>query len=293
MLTDFFKLNPSNYKKINDQKSFLTHFINSTSLTNSLYIPSTLIGLKGNDKLKGVSFENVSFKDTKIKDFFFIDCKFKNILFLSTEFENVKFENCIFECVNFAGTKFRNVHLDPASLTLAFPKRSYSNIALHLYAQLKENFHYTRQIDFHNLSDYYFRKWRNIRNFSHIFESKTKTILRFKIALIVTFDFLYYLFAGYGIKTYRFFIFLIFAVSVATIFNYINFDNFCFTSHEKYTNSKLIQSIYFTLTVFTNLGSSYLYPQCDYGLNLVSLQSTIGLIFSSSFIAIIIRKLFR
>lgn len=294
MLTDYFKIDNTNVKKLNSTNELFKHFQNADSLNNASYIPDKLSSTKTQNKFSNKSFKNFSFAKTEITGIIFIDCTFTDCLFTSVHFIDVKFDNCKFDCVNFAGSSFHETHIDPITLKKAIPESKYSNVALHLYSKLRENYNSQKQIEWFNISDYYFRKWRRIRNIEHLLDSETNFRRKLSLFLNISFDFLYYLCVGYGIKTYRYFIFSICLLASGFLINLFSYNHSCLNKIEATENFKFFsQMFYYTLTTYTNLGSSLIYPQCPTGLIIISIQSLFGMIWSAGLIAIIMRKLFR
>jgi uncharacterized protein YjbI with pentapeptide repeats len=179
MLKDFFKLNQP-YKKL-DMDEFEEQLCVSKHLCNILYLPDELTS----KKIVDTTFENVSLSKTNINKLTFKNCVFKDCLFIGSFFESVEFHDCSFENCNFFKAKLKDVYAKPKQFQNTILDSKYSNIAIHLYQQLRENYYSSSQKEFKNDAEYYFCVWKRKNDYV---QAKYK-----KLNSLNTFQAIYYL----------------------------------------------------------------------------------------------------
>ena len=168
MLKDFFKLNQP-FKSLNlDEFHEQLHV--SKHLCNILFSPEELSSLR----VAGIIFENVSLSKTNISKVTFKECTFKDCLFIGTVFDSVEFHDCSFENCNFFKAKLNSVYAKPNQFKKAITDAQFSNIAIHLYQQLRENYYHSSQKEFKNDAEYYFCIWKRKNDFIQAKRKKKK-----------------------------------------------------------------------------------------------------------------------
>jgi len=154
MLKNFFKLNGSIEEF--DKDRMKSQIKTSKHIVNVLFRPNELTSTK----IEDIKFENVSLSKTTIQKCTFKNCSFEDCLFIDTTFNEVEFHGCTFTNCNFFKSKFSQIYGRPEQFKNAIIEDRYSNIAVHLYQQLRENYHIESQREFKNEAEYHFSKWK-------------------------------------------------------------------------------------------------------------------------------------
>ena len=143
--------------------------------------------------------------------------------------------------------------------------KKYSNIAVNLYQQLRENYHSEAQREFKNEAEYYFSKWK--RRLS-VVEAKREGLPKYAYISKYIFSLIYDVVLGYGYRLRNLVISTIVMVSVVIAANHF-FAEYLFTGEE---NPSIIKSIYFTVTTMATLGASGFSPLSEIGYAVVTLN---------------------
>ncbi|MCI0427902.1 MAG: pentapeptide repeat-containing protein [Nitrospiraceae bacterium] len=280
MLKDFFRLNLP-FERF-DRHSFLQHLRASKHICNVLYESGSF----ENERMSGITFENVSFSKTAIRRVTFSSCVFKDCLFIGTVFDSVEFHDCHFEHCNFYKSKFASVYGKPKQFRKAITDKRYSNIAVHLYHQLRENYYRDSQRDFKNEAEYYFGHW-NREN--ELIQSKRKGQKWYQYLPRHVGSWLYGYLLGYGYSLRN----LVATTSVIIIMlvtmNYA-VARYLFATP---TDSSLIKTVYFTITTMATLGAAGYNPDTEIGYAFVILNVLIGISIFSATISAILKKVIR
>jgi len=280
MLNDFFKLNLP-FEKF-DTETLLSHLKTSKHICNVLYEPTIL----EKQNISGVVFENVSFSKTTIEKVTFNDCVFRDCLFIGTEFSSVEFHDCEFDNCNFYKAKFTDVYAKPSQFRKAIKDKNYSNIAVNLYHQLRENYYRESQREFKNEAEYFFGHWRR-RN--DLIQGSRKGKKWYKYIPTFLFSTVYGYLLGYGYRLRNLVATttLIIAITVAT--------NYYFAAHLFSTPTKpsALKTIYFTITTMATLGASGYTPDTETGYLFIVANVTIGISIFSATISAIFKKVIR
>lgn len=202
MLENFFNLNGS-YKTFTTPDELLQHFKISNHLKDVLFEPPELAPELPDSRFTRITFENVSFSKTKIRNVSFSRCSFIDCLFIGTEFKDCYFSRCSFSGCNPYKATFVNTYIDPA----AFDKNGlrsdkFANIGVGLYQQLYSNAINTHQRDFVDCAEFRIRVWNRHQLKYEIHEAKGSE----KAKLIAEWvsDFGYFIISGYGLKPFIF-----------------------------------------------------------------------------------------
>jgi len=280
MLKDFFKLN-SPFESF-DSKKFDEQLQVSKHLCNILYLPEKLTS----KKINSVTFENVSFSKTAISKLTFQKCIFKDCLFIGTEFNSVEFHGCIFENCNFFKSKFNSVYAKPVQFRKAITDTKFSNIAVHLYQQLRENYYQGSQREFKNEAEYYFCVWKRKNDF---IQAKRNNIKPYKFLPGHVVSWIYGALLGYGYQLKNLVITTCFIVGSLILANHI-FADFLFADP---TTKSIIKTTYFTITTMATLGASGYVPNTDVGYVFVIINVLTGISIFSATINSIFKKVIR
>lgn len=280
MLKDFFKLN-SPFERLNSDE-FDNQLLVSKHLCNILYSPEKLTS----KKIQGVKFENVSFSKTVISKLTFQECIFEDCLFIGTEFDSVEFHDCTFNNCNFFKSKFNSVYAKPSQFRKAITDERFSNIAIHLYQQLRENYYQGSQREFKNEAEYYFCVWKRKNDF---IQSKRKNVKLYKYIPGHVVSWIYDAALGYGYKLKNLVI-TTFLIILSLVFANHIFTKFLFSTP---TVKSIIKTTYFTITTMATLGASGYEPNTDIGYIFVIINVLTGISIFSATINSIFKKVIR
>lgn len=280
MLRDFFKLNKP--FEIFDFETLVSHLKTSKHICNMLYEPTSFY----DQKISGVIFENSSFSKTTIKNTTFKNCSFKDCLFIGTVFEDVEFHDCKFESCNFFKSIFNKVYAKPHQFRKAIADYKYSNIAVHLYHQLRENYYQESQREYKNEAEYYFSHWCRKNNF---LQAKIKNYKWYSYWPQYIGSFMYDYLLGYGYRV-RNLVITTFLLLIAVIWINYSFSSYLFTAS---TDCSLAKIIYFTLTTMATIGGSGYDPSTNIGYFLVTGNVIFGISILSAAISAILKKVIR
>lgn len=280
MLKDFFKLNP--YFETFDRDKFESQLRISKHLCNILYSPENL----DFQKISDTTFENVSLSKTIISKSTFNKCIFKDCLFIGTEFNEVEFHDCSFENCNFFKAKLNSVYAKPRQFRKAITDVRFSNIAIHLYQQLRENYYKGSQREFKNEAEYYFCIWKRKNDF---IQAKRNNLKYYKFMPIHMLSWLYGLTLGYGYKLKNLVITTCLLAIALISANHL-FADFLFDAP---TQKTIIKTTYFTVTTMATLGASGYSPNTEIGYVFVILNVLVGISIFSATINSIFKKVIR
>jgi hypothetical protein len=280
MLRDFFKLNEP--VSVFDSEQFLEHLRTSRHICNVHYAPDTL----ENRKIKGVTFENVSFSKTRLFRLTFNQCSFVDCLFIGTYFDSVEFHDCDFRDCNFYKSVFRNVYGKPQQFHEAITDSRYANIAVHLYQQLRENYSMESQREFKNEAEYGFAKWRRKNDFLQA-RRRNLRVAQYVPSHIVSW--LYDMLFGYGYRSRNLLLTAVCLVVTACAFNHY----FAAKLFAEPVQASIVKTVYFTITTMTTLGAAGYIPNTELGYIFVLLNLVIGISILSAAITAIFKKLVR
>ena len=280
MLNNFFKLN-SPFETF-DSVKFDNQLLVSKHLCNILYSPEKLT----EKKIAGITFENVSFSKTTISKLTFSDCVFKDCLFIGTEFNSVELHDCVFENCNFFKAKLNSVYAKPIQFRKAITDTKFSNIAIHLYQQLRENYYQVSQIEFKNEAEYYFCVWKRKNDF---IQAKRKNIKLYKFLLNHIVSWVYGATLGYGYKLKNLIITTCLIVVSLVLANHI-FADYLF---DPTVPKSILKTTYFTITTMATLGASGYAPDTEVGYVFVIVNVLTGISIFSATINSIFKKVIR
>lgn len=280
MLNDFFKLN-SPYKKMSKDE-FEEQLGVSKHLCNILYSPDELTS----QKIAGATFENVSLSKTKINKVTFKKCIFKDCLFIGTVFDSVEFHDCIFEDCNFFKARFKEVYAKPKQFQNAISDAKFSNIAIHLYQQLRENYYSSSQKEFKNDAEYYFCIWKRKNDYA---QAKYKKLKLKEYLPNHIFSWIYGVTLGYGYKLRNLIYTTIATVAFLIVVNHLYADYLFSEPAQK----SIIRTMYFTITTMATLGASGYTPNTETGYVFVILNVITGITIFSAMINSIFKKVIR
>ncbi|WP_372752695.1 pentapeptide repeat-containing protein [Mariniflexile sp.] len=249
-------------------------------------------------KVKSITFINVSFAKTKLKNIDFTSCHFEDCLFFGSTLDNCQFHRCTFKNVNTHQILIKRTYIDPISFKNNYEKKDIekSNMAVHLFQQLLNNSRDEEQSEFARIANYYFQKWEGRLTRSKFFKSQPYKINFQTFAVEYIPNFLYRWIFGYGLRLRSFIatFFVLYGVFYFTNLNYWNEYGF----HEKdfaiasfsSENISPIANIFFTADAMTQLVDSQFQPQTDFGMYMLTMQGFSGFILLSFLITVLINR---
>src|SRR5690606_21921908 len=205
MLTDFFKLNVP-FQTFNTEKELVDHLLRSKDLRNVLYEPDILqpIPKYPKFKIKSTKFNNVSFSKTKLYKVVFINCTFEDCLFIGTEIVKCEFHNCKFKNCNTHKFKITKTYVNPGNFLNCINKIEQSNVAVHLFQQLKNNYIDEGQSEFRIIAEYNFKKWQDRLAINKYCNEQPYKISFLEFIKHYPLSCLYRYFFGYGLRLRNF-----------------------------------------------------------------------------------------
>ena len=224
MLANFFKLNCP-FTDFEDQLRLTGILANSNDLRDVLFRPDTLVPTDttiANSPFMGKTFTNVSFSKTEISGVIFRNCTFVDCLFIGTRFVDCEFHDCTFTGCNPHKVVFKNTYVDPRVFEGMLDPVKHSNIGIHLFQQLYENSTEMRQREFANSAEYNRYKWqRYLLNYRY--KGWKKKNLQYIMRWLT--NYLFYILAGYGIRSKFLAAWASIAVAVSMGVNFLWWDS--------------------------------------------------------------------
>lgn len=303
MLVNFFKMNNEPCKEFSSKEDFYAFLENSKDLRNYLFRPDELSPIDKYKKFKIIDtkFTNVSFSKTVIKRLIFLNCLFDDCLFIGSKIDNCEFHNCKFTNTNPYKIEFSEVYIDPKSFEKTFPgnRVDKSNIAVHLYSQLKINSENLGQSNFIRTANYHFKKWDNRLLRSKYFNQMPYSIGHFDFWLYYPFNKLYQYFFGYGLRLRNFIITFLLTFTTFFFINKSNWESYGLKEKDVLIDSfnpdtvNIKSNLLYTLDITTKLVDSQIQPTSNIGMLWLAIQSVFAFILLTGLITILINKFVR
>ena len=261
----------------------------SNDLRNVIYIPQALEPGRPENRFIDKSFTNVSFSKTTITGVEFRNCKFIDCLFLGTSFVNCEFHDCTFEGCNPHKVLFTNTYIDPSVFEGMLDPGLYSNIGMHLFQQLFDNSMSMRQREFANVAEFNRSKWKRYV-LNHKYPGKKRIDLKYLRLWLA--NYLFYILAGYGIRS-RFLVTWAFFVGVGSLaVNYIWWESLSVVGREgPVAGRDIVEVFYYTFTIPVGVGD--ITPASAVGRLIFASEAAIGLVIVSFFVTWIVRRAVR
>lgn len=275
-----------NGDRIDSQEEFLLREKNNT-WSNLLYYPGKFESTSRNPiVLRNKTFNEVSFKDTDINNVRFISCTFTGCLFIGASVNDCEFTGCNFKDTNTSKIKIRRCLFDPLCFKDNFDLKVDTNIAIGLYQSLYKNASEEHQPEHARNSLYLMKKSEKAHLDSQKKRNKIgkKEYLKEKTKHVVK-DFV----SGYGLKPLRVLRLLPIVVGLFTFLNYI-LSPLIFPATIELSCT---DSIYFTCVTITTLGYGDITPITPFGRIWVTIQTLIGFIILSLFLAVVANTALR
>ncbi|AER33422.1 potassium channel family protein [Pantoea ananatis] len=286
MAANFFSF--ENNKNSHSQKDFF-HQEKDHGWSSINYYPSFFgSNRKAPLILKGKFFNEISFKDTIIKNVNFINCTFNKCLFAGSFLNNCEFVDCKFYSTNTHKIKIRNCLINPKQFNSNFELKLDANIAVDLFQEIYKNSKNEEQPEYSKESLYKMNVALGY-NLNYKYSSKKISLLRFMYekCMNVTNRFA----TGYGLKIGRILLTVISAILLMSIVNFHYNYGFYSGSHNKMET--YIDALYFTCVTVTTLGYGDITPTLATTKVIVIIESLIGFIFMSLFVSAFINRVLR
>ena len=291
MLRDFFKLNPP-FAVFESQLELTKPLRNSNDLRNVLFQPDTLgppDTTAADSPFTDKTFTNVSFAKTTITGVIFRRCTFIDCLFIGTRFIDCEFHDCTFTGCNPHKVVFKDTYIDPAVFEGMLDPVEHWNIGIYLFQQLYNNSTETRQREFANTAEFNRSKW-NRYVLNHRYRGWKKLEPEYIIRWLT--NFLFYVLAGYGIRS-RFlaaWTFLLVAGSIGC--NFLLWDSLGVVGRDGLVGEKqFITVLYYTATIPGGLGDFT--PTSDMGRLIFLGEAFLGLVVVSLFVTWLVKRALR
>ena len=301
MLTNFFRLNtPANgsIKEFNCQQDFTDFLINAQGVIDAQFQPRTLTlvdsetegDLFSRDLFSGKAFTNVSFLGTTISGITFNDCVFIDCLFIGTRFVDCEFHDCTFEGCNPHKVVFANTYISPLVFEGMLDQAKYANIGMHLFQQLYKNSMDMHQREFANAAEFNRQKWvRYFLNYDYRRRKKKKDFEYIRRWVI---NYLFYILAGYGIRS-KFWGVWAFIVVIGSVgVNFVCWDSLNVVGKNGAVGERsLIRVAYYTATIPGGFGDFT--PASDMGRLIFLGEAFCALIIVSLFVTWLVKQALR
>ncbi|MFC1759261.1 ion channel [Planctomycetota bacterium] len=289
MFGNFFQLD-GHFEKCGSQPDFNTLLV-SNQITDVLYQPDELVADGAGRRIIGKTFQNVSFSKTTLRGWTFRDCTFQDCLFIGSRIEHCEFHGCRFANCNTHKIEIESTYVDPEVFAKMLHPKQHANIGVHLFQQLLKNATDTQQPTFRNSAEYHFRNWRRYQ-WDYDVKTGRSALLPYLCKWLP--EWLYFVFAGYGLRSRFFMIWSVVFFALVIIINHTLWSVLEITSSGKaVSEAKLIQSTYFSLVTLTTLGYGDLVPSSDAGMGIITVEAILGIIWVSILASIVIRRVVR
>ena len=284
MLTDFFTLNPSpDLRTITQPSDFVQLFHNSVHVKDIVFKPDRLeVSHLGRRRtlFTEKTFENISFKDTAIIGITFNKCKFIDCLFIGTRFEDCEFHGCSYSGCNPHKIEFKDTYIDPKPFERMLDRRKRANIGVYFFQQLHKNSVEMEQRQFSRTAEFNFHKWeRYILDYKH----RKGTIGHSQYYWAWLQNYLFHIFAGYGLKFHFFAIWSAIIIAISFSVNYYLWGHLCVVGQNQLEEERTVITVmYYTGTAMGRFGD--LAPISDLGRGLFLVETFLGLIIVALFL---------
>ena len=262
-----------------DEGSFLALLMSKTTdCRNLLYRPETLKSIfqPWRYRVEGVTFTNVSFRQTTISDFDFTNCKFEECLFVSTIFRNCRFTSCSFVRCNPHRIEFHECFVDPRSFFHCIAEREYANIGVYLFQELLRNSRQQAQPNFADEAHFQFSRWdrfRLERDLAGMQRWRERWWGRSRSLALFAFE----IGAGYGMRLRRLACSSVALLLLISIMNWGFADQFGLQQNDKPVHD-FVRAFYFSTVVMTTVGFGDITPTTTVGRLVVSAEAIAGFV---------------
>lgn len=290
MLENFFELNQP-YTEFESQQLLKQRLVNSNDLRDVLFRPECLrLEAPEEGKLfEDKTFTNVSFSKTTISGLIFRRCDFIDCLFIGTIFIGCEFHTCSFTGCNPFRVTFTNTYIDPSIFEGMLDPGKYSNIGMSLFQNLYDNSSEMRQREFASAAEFNRYKWKR-----YVLNHKRSEgeVARSQYLKEWLTNCLFYIFAGYGIRS-KFILFWALIAVVSSIgLNFFLWDALEVTAKNgAVADRAIVGVIYYTATIPYGVGE--LTPASDLGQLIFLGEAFCGFAVITLFVTWLLKRVMR
>ena len=293
MLTNFFQLNPSeNMRTVRQPCEFISMLRNAAHLKDVIFEPRTLHSEDLGDQrtiFTDKTFENISFSKTDICGIMFNRCTFIDCLFVDTSFTDCEFHGCSYKGCNPHKIELKNTYIDPVLLEDMIDKTDYANIGVYLFQQLYKNAMEMEQRKFARTAEFNLHKWeRYILNYKRRHKQIGKAQHRKEWLR----NYLFYLFAGYGLQFKFFATWTLVITGILFAMNYFLWYSLGIVRPDNIEQEReIITVLYYTVTTLGRFGD--LAPGSGFGRALFLVETFFGLMIVALFLTWLGKQVWR
>lgn len=239
-------------------------------------------------RVKSLTFDQVSFKDTVISDFDFQECTFENCVFIGSIFRNCRFNACRFENCNVFRMELYDCFVDPKQFGKCVPISGNENVGLHLFHELLANSRQQAQPDFADEAQFHFRKWQRYQLRGQLrspIHSKFSLSNWAKYIGFLLFDWM----SGSGMRLRRLFVTSIIALVAIAALNWAFAVEFGLMGKGQGL-ANFTDALYLSTVIITTLGFGDITPTTDIGRIVISLEAMLGFVLFATFASALYRR---
>ena len=290
MLANFFKLNTP-FTVFETQQELVDRLLNSNDLRDVLFQPDTLgppNTTKPNNPYTDKTFTNVSFSKTTISGVIFRNCLFVDCLFIGTHFENCQFRGCTFKDCNTYQVRFTDTYVDPSVFEGMLDPVEHSNMGLYLFQQLYNTSKEQNQPGFADTAEFNRNKWTRY-DLNHRYHGR-KWNREYILNWLA--NYLFYITAGYGIRSKFLAVWAVFVVVVSVSVNFFMWESLVIIGKNGFVQEReFIDVLYYTATIPAGVGDFT--PGSGLGRLMFLGEAFFGLIVFSLFATWLVKRAMR
>lgn len=244
-----------------------------------------------NRKIRGVTFRDVAFSKTTMKQLTFTDCRFEDCLFLGTHMSEVEFHGCDFVNCNFWKVRLEKVYLRPDKIVLEerFQVEA-ANVGISIFQAMLSNFAEERQDHFYMLADIRFRRWKRYQ-IAH--ELRRKNITPSEAKWQRFSSIVYEALAGFGYRPLRFFLWTIALFFAISGLNYYVIGDAIQVGNAPADHASFVDAIYYSFSVLTVLGFSSVLPVTGLAKILTVFEALASIGWLGIFTSVLVKRFLR
>jgi hypothetical protein len=274
-----------------DEAGLLPLMEKGATVSGLLYNPQTLTSrfAPWPHRVSGVTFRRVSFNQTVMQSFEFVDCAFERCLFVGTIFRKCRFSSCRFLDCNFYRSEFSECFVNPSQFDRCLPRRGYENVGLHLFQELLHNSRQQSQPDFADEAQCRFRRWQRYQLRAEMIGSRDPIKIAKRLPSFL-WRLLFDLAAGSGMRLRRILLSCLLVLLSTTFANW-RLAAEMGLQQDKHVISSFGDAFYVTTVIMTTLGFGDITPLTLAGRLAVSCEALVGFMLFAFLTSTLYRKL--